>query len=95
MPVTFSSHLHFLRIYGFDEGCEREVCNILKLLIRKNWRIKMTLEEIAGLVKDEKKTKEEKVRILRRHRLQLLEDIHGMQQLLDQLDYVIHELKKE
>lgn len=39
--------------------------------------------------------KEEKIRILRRQRCRLLEEIHGKQQSLDELDYMIHEIRKE
>lgn len=53
----------------------------------------MTLEEITRLVKEYGKTKEEQIRILRKSRSQLLDEIHSKQQLLDQLDYMIHEVK--
>jgi uncharacterized protein YdcH (DUF465 family) len=55
----------------------------------------MILEEITKLVKENGKTKEEQIRILRKSRLQLLDEIHSKQQLLDQLDYMIHEIKKD
>ncbi len=54
----------------------------------------MTLEEVTRQVKKCGKTKEEQIRILRKNRLQLLDEIHSKQQLLDQLDYMIHEIKK-
>lgn len=54
----------------------------------------MTLESITCVMNDEKKTKEEKIRILRKDRAQLLDEIHGKQQLLDQLDYMIHVIKE-
>lgn len=54
----------------------------------------MTLEEITRMVKEYGKTKEEQIRILRKSRSQLLDEIHSKQQLLDQLDYMIHEIKK-
>ena len=53
----------------------------------------MTLEEITRLVKAYGKTKEEQIRLLRKSRSQLLDEIHSKQQLLDQLDYMIHEVK--
>lgn len=53
----------------------------------------MTLEEITKMVKENGKTKEEQIRILRKNRLQLLDEIHSKQQLLDQLDYMIHEVR--
>lgn len=54
----------------------------------------MTLEEVTRQVKCGK-TKEDQIRILRKSRLQLLDEIHSKQQLLDQLDYMIHEIKKD
>lgn len=54
----------------------------------------MTLEEITKQIRENGKTKEEQIRILRKRRAQLLDEIHGKQQLLDQLDYMIHEMKK-
>ena len=54
----------------------------------------MTLEEITKLVKENGKTKEDQIRILRKSRAQLLDEIHSKQQLLDQLDYMIHEVRK-
>jgi hypothetical protein len=55
----------------------------------------MTLEEITKLAKVHGKTKEEQIRILRKSRSQLLDEIHSKQQLLDQLDYMLHEIKKD
>lgn len=55
----------------------------------------MTLEEITKQIRGNGKTKEEQIRILRKRRAQLLDEIHGKQQLLDQLDYMIHEIKKD
>ncbi len=55
----------------------------------------MTLEEVTRQVKKIGKTKEDQIRILRKSRLQLLDEIHSKQQLLDQLDYMIHEIKKD
>ena len=55
----------------------------------------MTLEEVTKLVKETGKTKEDQIRILRKSRAQLLDEIHGKQQLLDQLDYMLHEIKKD
>lgn len=54
----------------------------------------MTLEEIIKQVKENGKTKEEQIGILRKNRLQLLDEIHSKQQLLDQLDYMLYEVKQ-
>ena len=55
----------------------------------------MTLEEIEKQIGGKEKTKQEQIRILRKNRMQLLDEIHSKQQLLDQLDYMIYEIKKE
>ena len=54
----------------------------------------MTLGEIEKLLNEKEKTKEEQIKILRKSRAQLLDEIHNNQQLLDQLDYMIYEIKK-
>lgn len=38
-------------------------------------------------------TGEEQIRILKKRRYQLLDDIHQKQQMLDRLDYLIHNIK--
>ncbi len=53
------------------------------------------MEKITQLANDETKTKEEKVKILRKRRAQLLNEIHVQQQLLDRLDFILQEIKKE
>lgn len=53
----------------------------------------MTIKEIETLFYDKAKTKEERLRIIRKERGQLLEEIHRKQQLLDRLDYMIHEIR--
>lgn len=55
----------------------------------------MTLTEITEQLNENGKTKEERIRILRKIRAQLMDEIHGKQQLLDQLDYMLYEMKKE
>lgn len=53
----------------------------------------MTLAEIMKQL--DEKAKEERIRILRKNRAQLLDEIHSKQQLLDRLDYMLYEMKKE
>lgn len=55
----------------------------------------MALTEIMEQLKENGKTKEERIRILRKNRAQLMDEIHGKQQLLDQLDYMLYEMKRE
>lgn len=55
----------------------------------------MTLEEITKQIEKDGNTKENQVRILRKNRALLLDEIHEKQQLLDRLDYMIHEIKEK
>lgn len=54
-----------------------------------------TLKRLIRLAEAQTDTKEEQVKLLRKCRYQLLEQIHGKQQCLDQLDYYIHEIWQE
>lgn len=52
------------------------------------------LKKYLRLLNDQTGSKEEQIRILRKQRCQLLDDIHDKQQALDELDYMIREAKK-
>ncbi len=52
------------------------------------------LQKFMCLLREKAESREEQVRILRRQRYRLLDEIHGKQQLLDELDYMISEKKK-
>lgn len=54
----------------------------------------MTLEGITKQIKKRENIKEEQIRILRKNRAQLLDEIHEQQQQLDQLDYMLYEIRK-
>ena len=51
------------------------------------------LKKYLRLLNDKTGSKEEQIRILRKQRCQLLDDIHDKQQALDELDYMIRETK--
>ena len=53
----------------------------------------MTLEEITKQLEKNGRTEEEQIRILRKSRAQLLDEIHEKQQQLDRLDYMLYEMK--
>ena len=53
------------------------------------------IKQYLLLVNDNAERKEEKIRLLRKQRCRLLEEIHGKQQSLDELDYMIDEIRKE
>lgn len=52
------------------------------------------LKKYLKLLNDKTGSREEQIRILRKQRYQLLDDIHDKQQALDELDFLIHETKK-
>lgn len=52
------------------------------------------LKRYLKLLDDKTGSQEEQIRILRKQRCQLLDDIHEKQQTLDELDYMIRETKK-
>lgn len=54
----------------------------------------MTICEVTELVREPGRDKGEKIRMLRKIRAELLETIHSKQQLLDQIDYLIYEIRK-
>lgn len=61
-------------------------------IIEYHRRRAMTLEEITRQINGNEQTAEEQIKILRRNRMRLLDEIHIKQQLLDQLDYLIYEI---
>ena len=52
-----------------------------------------TVKYFAALQMSEEDTSAEEIRLLRKCRFQLLEEIHEKQQMLDQLDYLAYEIK--
>lgn len=53
----------------------------------------MTITEIETMLESEGKTPEEKLHLLQRVRATLMEELHGQQQLVDQVDYLIYTLQ--
>lgn len=53
-----------------------------------------SLKELSAL-QGQKNTSVSQIRILRKFRYELLDDIHKKQQYLDTIDYLIHELKEK
>ena len=50
-------------------------------------------KHFAALYEEGAHARAGQIRILRKYRYQLLEEIHQKQQMLDRLDYLIHEIK--
>lgn len=55
----------------------------------------MTIVELTALTQSSQKTTEEKLHILKRVRWELMEELHGKQQMVDQVDYLIFQLQAE
>lgn len=53
-----------------------------------------TLKQFAQMQATKADTGAEQIRLLRKCRYQLLDEIHEKQQSLDQVDYLIHEIKE-
>ena len=53
------------------------------------------VKKYLRLLNDKTENKEEQIRILRKQRCKLLDDIHDKQQALDDLDYMIREVQKD
>ena len=81
-----------------DDGCteypEAELQRALQLrfLLKAGMNLD-TFKQLLHLMNGKTHTEAEQVQILRKCRYQLLEEIHGKQQWLDQVDYLIHEIK--
>lgn len=52
------------------------------------------LKKYLSLLESTTNNKEEQIKILRKQRFKLLDDIHEKQQSLDELDYMIDEIRK-
>ncbi len=55
----------------------------------------MTIVELTTLTQSSQKTTEEKLHILKRVRWELMEELHGKQQQVDQVDYLIFQLQTD
>lgn len=53
----------------------------------------MAIIELTALMETSEKTTEEKLRLLKKARLNLMEELHSKQQLVDQVDYLIYQLQ--
>lgn len=80
---------------GGTDYPETELCRILPLLFLLKVGMDLdTLKRLIALMNANGSTEADQVQILRKCRYQLLEDIHGKQQSLDQVDFLIHEIKE-
>ena len=69
----------------------RRICLINFLL--KSGMDPNSLKSYLHMLDGKTESREEQVRILRKQRCKLLEEIHDKQQILDELDYMIRETK--
>ncbi|MDE5781451.1 MAG: MerR family transcriptional regulator [Lachnospiraceae bacterium] len=80
-------------VYDYTENELRKVGVINAL--RKAGLDTSMIKQYLLLQNDGIGNKEEKIQILRKQRYRLLEEIHGKQQSLDELDYMIDKIRKE
>lgn len=81
---------------GHVEYSEKDLQRIVHLHSLQQAGMNMeNLKRYALLLQDGKDTEMAQIRILRKCRYQLLEEIHGKQQLLDRLDYLIQEKRNK
>lgn len=87
---------HSRYVNGIPDYTENELrkVGIIHSLHKTGMDIPLIKQYIL-LINDNADSKEEKIRILRKQRCRLLEEIHGKQQSLDELDYMIDEIRKE
>lgn len=78
---------------GLSEFVEEDLQKILQFqfLLEAGIDVAM-IRRLIQLTASKTNTKEEQVKLLRKCRYQILEQIHSKQQCLDQLDYHIHEI---
>ena len=81
---------------GIMDYPETEIQRVLHLYsLQKAGMDLASLKRFVGLLEKGANTKEEQIRLLRKCRFQLMDEIHGKQQSVDHLDYLIYEIKKQ
>lgn len=78
--------------YDYTETEFRQI-GLIHSLLRSGMDMEV-LKKYLRLIKDKTSTKQEQIKILRKQRYELLDDIHDKQQALDELDYMIRETKE-
>ena len=71
----------------------RQVSHPYPYLLYTEGGMPMTITEITELTESGQKTTEEKLMLLKKIRANLMEELHCRQQVIDQVDYMIYELK--
>lgn len=72
---------------------DEQIKDDLVLLLKKMNLCSIAREEVCNLLNNERQ-KPEVIKILRKYRGMLLEEVHDRQKLLDNLDFMIDKLKK-
>ncbi len=83
---------HFIN--GVPDYTEEELrrVGLIHSLLKAGFDID-SLKKFFSLPAHDEADKKEKIRLLRKQRCQLLDEIHGKQQSLDELDYMIEKIK--
>lgn len=82
-------------VNGVPDYTEEELhkVGIIHSLLKAGMDVE-SLRRYLQLLHEKIENKDEQIRILRKQRYQLLEEIHCKQQSLDELDYMIDEIRK-
>lgn len=81
---------------GKIEYTEAQICcvGVIHSLVNAELSIE-AIKEFMKLFYDNESDKESQIQILRKHRFLLLDEIHKKQRSLDELDYMIDELRRK
>lgn len=81
---------------GIPDYTEDELCRVglIHSLMKAGFDLDL-LKRYFSLCDHDIGDKQEKIRLLRKQRCRLLDEIHSKQQSLDELDYLIEKTKKE
>lgn len=87
---------HQTRADGTFDYAESDFGNIglIHTLLKAGMDVQ-TLKSYLALSAGDAEEQKNKLRILRKARSRLLEEIHGKQQSLDQIDYIIDQIRKK
>lgn len=87
--------IHEALVDGIPDYTEEELHKVSMIhdLLEAGMEVDV-LQEYLQLLRKKTADKEEQIRILRKQRCELVEEIHHKQQCLDRLDYMVDEIRK-
>lgn len=87
--------MHEARVDGVPDYTEEELhkVSVIHDLLEAGMGVE-TLQKYLQLIGKKTENKTEQIRIIRKQRYELMEEIHKKQQCLDRLDYMVDEMRK-